>query len=153
MLIAAVLACVLPVTSCTQLDVNALPQSGTSYRDGYDITLEFEDVLNLPDRAKVQFNGVTVGVVTQVTMTRRLVDVTARIGADVAVPSNAHAALEQATVLGDIYVAIDPPETGAPPAAKLAPGGRLPLAQTTSPPQLEDTLASLATFVGSGSRR
>ncbi|ODQ93401.1 mammalian cell entry protein [Mycolicibacterium holsaticum] len=136
------------------MNVDSLPQPGNSYRDGYDITLEFENVLNLPDRARVELNGVPVGVVTGVAMTRRHVDATARIGSDVAVPSNAQAALEQATVLGDIYVAISAPEAtaaGGSPAIELGSGGRIPLAQTTSPPQLEDTLASLATFAGSGS--
>ncbi|CAJ1500504.1 MlaD family protein [[Mycobacterium] burgundiense] len=148
---ALALAGVVALSSCAVLDVNSLPQPGNSYRDGYDITLEFEDVLNLPDRARVAFNGVTVGVVTGVTMTSRHVDVTARIGSGVAVPSNAQAALEQATVLGDIYVAIAEPESGDPPAPALGPRDRIPVAQTTSPPQLEDTLASLAAFVGSGS--
>lgn len=150
-LIAPLLAGIVALSSCAQLNVNSLPQPGNSYRDGYDITIEFDDVLNLPDRARVALNGVTVGVVTRVTLTARHVDVTARIASDVAVPSNAHASLEQATVLGDIYVAIDRPVTGDPPAPRLSPGARLPIAQTTSPPQLEDTLASLATFVGSGS--
>jgi phospholipid/cholesterol/gamma-HCH transport system substrate-binding protein len=150
-LTAALLASVVALSSCARLDVNSLPQPGNSYRDGYDITLEFEDVLNLPDRARVELNGVTVGVVTRVTMTSRHVDVTARIGSDVAVPSDARAVLEQATVLGDIYVAINRPEAGDPPVPSLPAGGRLPLTQTTSPPQLEDTLASLASFVGSGS--
>lgn len=150
-LVAPLLAGVVALASCAQLNVNSLPQPGNSYRDGYDITIEFEDVLNLPDRARVALNGVTVGVVTRVNLTGGGVEVTARIASDVAVPSNAHASLEQATVLGDIYVAIDRSVTGDPPAPRLSPGGRLPVAQTTSPPQLEDTLASLATFVGSGS--
>ncbi|OBF41914.1 mammalian cell entry protein [Mycolicibacterium peregrinum] len=147
----AALAGVVALSSCAALDVNSLPQPGNSYRDGYDITLEFEDVLNLPDRAKIELNGVAVGVVTQMTMTSRHVDVTARISPGVVVPSNAEAAMEQATVLGDIYIAIDRPQGDASQATPLDPGGRIPLAQTTSPPQLEDTLASLATFVGSGS--
>ena len=150
-LFAVVVATVLAVSSCASLDVNSLPQPGNSYRDGYDIVLEFDNVLNLPDRAKVELDGVTVGVITGVTMTSRHVDVTARIGADVAVPSNAQAALQQATVLGDIYVALDRPQAGGPPAPPLGPGQRIPLAQTTSPPQLEDTLATLANFVASGS--
>jgi hypothetical protein len=78
------------------------------------------------------------------------VDVTARIGSHIAVPSNAHAGLHQATVLGDTYVALDRPRTGLP-APKLAAGQKIPLAQTTSPPQLENTLASIANFVASGS--
>ena len=36
-------------------------------------------------------------------------------------------------------------------APRCPAGGRIPVAQTTSPPQLEDTLANLANFVASGS--
>src|SRR5690625_2852497 len=150
-LTALFMAGVVALSSGASFDVKTLLQPSRSYRDGYDITLEFEDVLNLPDRARVELNGVAVGVVTDVTMRSRHVDVTARIDSGAAVPSNAQAALEQATVLGDIYVAIDRPGFGGPPAPVLSPGDRIPKSQTTSPPQLEDTLAGLATFLGSGS--
>ena len=56
-------------------------------------------------------------------------------------PSNIHAALQQATVLGDIYVALDRPADQAGGAPRLAPGATIPITQTTSPPQLEDTIA------------
>ena len=65
--------------------------------------------------------------------------------------SDLHAALQQATVLGDTYVALEHPQADRAPVPALAPGGTIPLAQTTSPPQLEDTIASLANFVASGS--
>jgi phospholipid/cholesterol/gamma-HCH transport system substrate-binding protein len=139
------------ISSCASLNVNALPQPGPSYDDGHDIVMQFESVLNLPERAKVVLDGVTVGVVSKVTLTDRDVDVTARIGPDVVIPSDIHAVLEQATVLGDIYVALERPAPGAAPAPPLAAGGTVPIAQTTSPPQLEDTIASLANFVSSGS--
>jgi phospholipid/cholesterol/gamma-HCH transport system substrate-binding protein len=149
--LAVIVASVVTVSSCASLDVNLLPQPGKSYRGGYDIVLAFGNVLNLPMRAKVVLNGVTVGVVTEMTLKNRQVDVTARIGSDTVVPSNTEASLQQATVLGDIYVALERPQTGGPPAPALGPGGRIPLAQTTSPPQLEDTISSLANFVSSGS--
>jgi phospholipid/cholesterol/gamma-HCH transport system substrate-binding protein len=139
------------LSSCAAINVNALPQPGTSYGDGYDIVMKFDSVLNLPERAKVVLDGVTVGVVSKVTLTPGDVDVTARVGHDVVIPSNIHAVLQQATVLGDIYVALERPHGGGPPAPALAPGATVPLAQTTSPPQLEDTIASLANFVSSGS--
>jgi phospholipid/cholesterol/gamma-HCH transport system substrate-binding protein len=75
----------------------------------------------------------------------------------VSIPKDIHAVLQQATVLGDIYVALErsqPSSTGQPgdaSAPPLAPGAAIPVAQTTSPPQLEDTIASLANFVSSGS--
>ncbi|ORB26948.1 mammalian cell entry protein [Mycolicibacterium moriokaense] len=131
------------------MTVNSLPQPGNAYRDGYDIVLEFANVLNLPDRAKVVLDGTDVGVVTGINIADGHANVTSRIASGVEVPSNVHATLQQATVLGDIYVALEPDaNVSAPP---LMPGGRVPLVQTTSPPQLEDTIANLANFVASGS--
>lgn len=149
--IAAVVTMALAVSSCASLNVNALPQPGNSYRNGYNIVLEFENALNLPDRAKVVLDGTTVGVVTKVSVMSSHVDVTARLGSNVVVPSNIQAAMQQATVLGDIYVALQRTRTDQQRAPAIAPGGRVPLTQTTSPPQLEDTIATLANFVSSGS--
>jgi phospholipid/cholesterol/gamma-HCH transport system substrate-binding protein len=143
-------AAVFVLSSCAAINVNAIPQPGASYGDGYDIVMKFESALNLPERAKVVLDGVTVGVVSKTKLTRGDVDVTARVGHDVVIPSNIHAVLQQATVLGDIYVALERPQ-GEGRAPALAPGATVPLAQTTSPPQLEDTIASLANFVSSGS--
>jgi phospholipid/cholesterol/gamma-HCH transport system substrate-binding protein len=148
---AVLVASVVAVSSCSMIDVNSLPQPGQSYRDGYDIVLAFDNVLNLPLRAKVVLNGVTVGVVTNVALKTQEVDVTARVGSGTVVPSNTEASLQQATVLGDIYVALERPHTAGSPAPALGPGGRIARSQTTSPPQLEDTIASLANFVSSGS--
>ena len=149
-LVATVIASVVAISSCAKVNVNALPQPGNAYRGGYDIVIEFDNVLNLPERAKVVLDGTTVGVVTNVLLMTRGVDVTSRIDAHVAVPSNIHAVLQQATVLGDIYVALER-QTGEPAAPALGPGGRIPLAHTSSPPQLEDTIANMANFVASGS--
>lgn len=148
---AALIAGVIALSSCSMIRVDSLPQPGQSYRDGYDIVLAFDNVLNLPLRAKVVLNGVTVGVVTDVTLTSGEVDVTARIGSGTVVPSDTEASLQQATVLGDIYVALERPRTTGSPSPALGPGGRIAREQTTSPPQLEDTIASLANFVSSGS--
>lgn len=149
--VAALAASVITVSGCASLNVTALPQPGPSYSDGHDVVMQFQSVLNLPERAKVVLDGVTVGVVTKVALAGRDVDVTARIARDVVIPSDIHAVLQQATVLGDIYVALERPPGGGPLAAPLAPGATIPIAQTTSPPQLEDTIASLANFVSSGS--
>lgn len=141
----------LVTTSCASINVNALPQPGTFDSDGYEFVMRFESALNLPERAKVVLDGRTVGVVSGIALAHNHVDVTARVNHDVAIPSNIHAVLEQATVLGDIYVALERPQNGSPQAAPLAPGATIPLTRTTSPPQLEDTIANLANFVSSGS--
>ena len=143
--------CGLTVTSCASLNINAIPVPGSSYQGGYNIVAEFANVLNLPDKAKVVMDGTTVGVVTKVSITNSQVDVTARIERNVVVPSNIHALLQQATVLGDIYFALERGQDAGSAEVPLGPDGRIPLAQTTSPPQLEDTIAHLANFIGSGS--
>jgi hypothetical protein len=99
-------------------------------------------------------DGTTIGVVERVAVGKSDVDVTARIDQSIHVPSDIRAVLQQATVLGDIYVALDRPTAaaaGGGGGGSLPAGGRIPVAQTTSPPQLEDTLANLANFVASGS--
>jgi virulence factor Mce-like protein len=143
--------CTVAVASCASLNAAALPQPGNSYTGGYDIVIEFANVLNLPDRAKVVMDGTTIGVVESIKLGKSDVNVTARIDRSVHVPSDIRAVLQQATVLGDIYVAFDRAPAAAGAGIPLQPGGRVPLAQTTSPPQLEDTLANLANFVASGS--
>jgi phospholipid/cholesterol/gamma-HCH transport system substrate-binding protein len=138
-------------SSLSSLSVDAIPAPGRTYSDGYDIVVEFANVLNLPDRAKVVMDGTTVGVVSKVTEAGDHVDVTARLEEGVEVPSNTAAVLQQATVLGDIYLALESPPGDATPATPLAAGGRIPLQRTVSPPQLEDTIANMANFIGSGS--
>lgn len=141
----------LSAASCASLTVNSLPQPGATHGSGYDIVIEFANVLNLPERAKVVQDGTTIGVVTRVDLKRNRVDVTSRIDSGVSVPASVRATLQQSTVLGDTYVALDRRPADEGPAPALRPNGRIPLTQTTSPPQLEDTLANLANFFGSGS--
>lgn len=148
--IAAVTTGAVLLSSCSSITVNSLPQPGRNYRSGYDIVVEFANVLNLPDRAKVVEDGTIVGVVTKINLKSDHVDVILRMAPDVVVPSSVRATMQQATVLGDTYVALETTESGGA-ASALGPGGRIPLAQTTSPPQLEDTIANMANFVGSGS--
>lgn len=139
------------MSSCASINVSRLPQPGDSYRGGYEIVMEFDSVLNLPDRAKVVMDGTNIGTVTNVSLTSGHVDVSARIDRNVVVPSDIHASLQQATVLGDIYIALDRPQADQPAPAALRPNATIPLTRTTSPPQVEDTIASLANFVSSGS--
>ncbi|MEZ0365020.1 MlaD family protein [Mycobacterium sp. pUA109] len=137
--------------SCASIRVDALPQPGNSYRDGYAVVIEFANVLNLPDRAKVVMDGTTVGVVEKIVMGESAVEVIARIDPSVQIPSDIHAVLQQATILGDIFVALDRDQESAGQSYALKPNARIPIAQTTSPPQLEDTIANLSNFIASGS--
>ncbi|QZT58555.1 MlaD family protein [Mycolicibacterium austroafricanum] len=143
--------CALVMTACASMNINAVPLPGSSYADGYDIVAEFANALNLPDRAKVVMDGTTVGVVKEVSIANDRVEVALRLNRGVVVPADTQAVMQQATVLGDIYVALQRPDVTVPAVGRITAGGRIPLAQTISPPQLEDTIANLANFIGSGS--
>jgi len=146
----AAIGCVVFITSCASLPKDVLPRPNGD-RDGYDLILEFRSVLNLADRARVVMDGVPVGIVTGVEILDDRVDVTARIDSGVVVTSDTRGLLQQPTVLGDIFLALERPPTADATAPALGPGDIVPLAQTSSPPQIEDTIASLANFVASGS--
>jgi len=144
LLVAATLA----LTSCASLTPESLPITGD--RNGYDVTLEFASVLNLANRAQVVLDGVPVGVVTGMRLTGAAVRVTVRLDEGVVAPGDIEAVLRQPTVLGDIVVALVRSPDADPAAPPLGPGDVVPLSRTTSPPQIEDTIASLANFVASG---
>ncbi|MEV6558196.1 MlaD family protein [Nocardia sp. NPDC051756] len=124
--------------------------SGPTYR----IHIEFANVLNLPARAKVASNGVQVGTLHALkligpTSTREsyvIADID--IQKAVRLPTTTSAQLRQATVLGDTYIALLTPP-GAATGAMTAED-TVPLQRTRPAPQIEDTMASIATFVGGG---
>ncbi|MGQ4601583.1 MlaD family protein [Nocardia sp. R6R-6] len=147
----AIMLCgvVLTATSCS-LGPNDVPSFQSGASDGYDITLHFTSVMNLPTGAKVMMDGLRIGQVEKVDASGSDVTVTAGISADARVPSNVHAVIRQDTLLGDTYIGLDQNPSGRD-TASLPPSGNIPIGQTTSPPQLEDTLAVLAYFVNGGS--
>lgn len=141
--------CATLLSACAAISVDSLPQPGAVGSGGNEIVIEFASVLNLPPRAKVKLDGTVVGFVARVDLKQDRVDVVANIDADVAVPSDTRASLQQSTVLGDTYLSLER-QMRPEPALVLTHGDRISLTQTVSPPQLEDTLAHLANFVGSG---
>ncbi|RDI68375.1 MlaD family protein [Nocardia pseudobrasiliensis] len=126
----------------------ALPQ-GLSERT-YPVTLEFADVLNLPDGAKLSFDGVGVGSVRRIALEGAVVVVHADIDSRARIPADASASITQDTVLGDPYIKLQRPAPD-PNAAVLHADSRIPVGHTSSPPPVEDTLAVLANFLGTGS--
>lgn len=139
---------VLALVACS-VDPTRLPVPG-SYVSGdkYSIAIEFASVLNLPARAKVDSGGVQVGVLDDVQLVGSTAVATVDIAADVKLPRNTRAELRQATVLGDIYIALLPPQD--PAAAILHDGDTIPLSQTSPPDNIEDALRSISNLMGGG---
>jgi virulence factor Mce-like protein len=147
---AIVLGSTVVTTSSCSLGPNDLPFFRGGSGSGYDVTLEFASVLNLPSGAYVMMDGLEVGAVRTVDALGRQVRVTVKLQDGARVPSDVRAVIRQNTVLGDTYIALDHDPNNAV-TGYLEPGGTIPADRTISPPQLEDTIAVLANFVNGGS--
>ncbi|WP_431239292.1 MlaD family protein [Mycolicibacterium aichiense] len=137
------------LTAACSLDPTRLPVPGAySPRHSYDINIEFASVLNLPARAKVDSGGVQIGVLDSVRLRGTTAVTTVEIAGDTKLPVATRAELRQATPLGDIYIALLPPEDKSGPV--LRDGDTIPLGNTSPADNVEDLLRSMSNLVAGG---
>ena len=104
-------ALAISLTAACSLDPTRLPVPGAySPQHAYRIKIQFSSVLNLPARAKVDSGGVQIGVLDHVQLDGTTAVAYVDISGDSRFPGNTRAELRQATPLGDIYIALVPPE-------------------------------------------
>ncbi|MGE2729970.1 MlaD family protein [Mycolicibacterium vaccae] len=115
----------------------------------YELTAEFTNALNLPDRAKVRVGGADVGEVVGMSAQDYTAVVRLRILDRVRLPDGTTAELRSATPLGDVFVALTPPPSGTS-AAALADGDRIPRSATASAATVEQVLATTSLLVNGG---
>ncbi|HEX9833883.1 MAG TPA: MlaD family protein, partial [Mycobacterium sp.] len=136
-------------TAACSLDPTQLPVPGAfTPHDAYNIKIEFSSVLNLPARAKVDSGGVQVGVLDHVQLDGTTAVAYVEIADNTTLSDNTRAELRQATPLGDIYIALLPPEDRS--AATLRDGDTIPLRNTAPADNVEDLLRSMSNLVGGG---
>lgn len=142
-LAAAVAAAAL--TGCTAEDL-PLPGGGV---DGatFELNAEFADALNLPAKAHVKLNGVRVGTVTGIAADDYRALVKMDVQRAVVLPRGTRAELRQATPLGDVFVALQPPKDAS---GTLGDGDTIGLAHTSSAATVEDSLSAMAMLVNGG---
>jgi phospholipid/cholesterol/gamma-HCH transport system substrate-binding protein len=98
-----------------------LPGSPVDEADAYQVTAEFDDVLNVVPRSVVMVDDVTVGEVTEVDRIGWHAKVTMIVRDDVELPDNAFADIRQVSLLGEKYVALEEP-IGEEPVGRLGDG-------------------------------
>lgn len=149
---------VLTVGGCG-FDPASVPVPGTTVSgQTYPLHIEFADVLNLPRGAKVIADGVTVGNLSGLRIVetstaegkpaRGFVIADIEVMESVRLPGDVIAELRSATPLGDVHIALTSPSGSS--VAPLTSGATIAVAQTRKSPQPEDTMAGLATALGSG---
>ena len=147
-LVVAAITCALTLSGCEAYDL-PLPGSPVDEDQSYEVTAEFEDVLNLVPRSPVFVNDVTVGEVIEVERKGWNAAVRLRIQDDVALPENVIADIRQTSLLGEKYVALEAPPEGEA-EGELSDGDEIPLSQTGRNPELEEVLGALAFLLNGG---
>ncbi|MBZ5738784.1 MCE family protein [Nocardioides mangrovi] len=126
-----------------------LPGSPVDAGNSYEVTAEFHDILNVVPKSPVMVDDVTVGEVTDVERIGWNAKITMRIKDDVDLPANAIADIRQVSLLGEKYVALEPPSDGSA-EGKLADGDNIPLSATGRNPEVEEVLGALSFLLSGG---
>jgi phospholipid/cholesterol/gamma-HCH transport system substrate-binding protein len=126
-----------------------LPGSPVDADEAYQVTAEFEDVLNVVPRSPVMVDDVVVGEVTEVERVGWHAKVTLRIREDVVLPDNAIADIRQVSLLGEKYVALEEPSEQEP-IGRLEEGENIDLAVTGRNPEVEEVLGALSFLLSGG---
>ena len=113
----------------------------------YQLTVEFEDALNLPVDAPVKLDGATVGQVRQVDAGDYVAEVELAVSTTVELRETSRAEIRLTSPMGTAFVQLFPGKEGA----VLAAGDTLPVSATGSAPDVTDLLSALSTVVTGGS--
>ena len=126
-----------------------LPGSPVDADHSYEVTAEFADILNIVPKSPVMVDDVTVGEVTDVARVGWHARITMRVRDDVSLPDNAVADIRQVSLLGEKYVALEPP-TDEQPTGRLGDQDNIPLSDTGRNPEVEEVLGALSFLLSGG---
>jgi phospholipid/cholesterol/gamma-HCH transport system substrate-binding protein len=149
--VATVAAAALLLSGCEFDGAYDLPLPGSPVDEdhSYDVTAEFADILNVVPRSPVMVDDVVVGEVVDVERAGWHAKVTLRVRDDVELPDNAIADIRQVSLLGEKYVALEAPESGASDK-QLGEGDTIPLSDTGRNPEVEEVLGALSFLLSGG---
>ena len=146
-----VLACVLP-TGCEFDGAYDLPLPGNKVNadDGYLVTADFADALNVVPRTAVMVDDVVVGQVTEVERVGWHARVKFLVRKDIKLPENVQVDVRQTSLLGEKYIALVEPEPATASAERLSAGDFIPLSRTGRNPEVEEVLGALSMLLSGG---
>jgi phospholipid/cholesterol/gamma-HCH transport system substrate-binding protein len=147
---AVVLALLVLTTGCKFQGAASLPLPGGVGGNGYQVMIEFTDVLDLVPQSAVKVDDVTVGTVKKIELSKSgyTAVVTVAIDNSVKLPENATAAIRQTSLLGEKFVSVDRPANAT---GELKAGMYIPLKSTTRNADVEEVLGALSLVLNGGS--
>lgn len=148
-LVPAVLGLVL-LAGCGSQGLSGVQLPGGAGGDGYRLTIEFGNVLDLVPQAAVKSNDVTVGSVRSVTRKGWHAQVEVQVDKNVELPANAVASIRQTSLLGEKFVDLDAP-TDKPATGRLRADATIPLSRTSRNVEAEEVLGAMSLLLNGGS--
>ena len=156
---AAVAACASAValgmglSACGTQGVYSIPLPGGADTGDHPMTItaDFADVLSLVPQSAVKVGGVAVGQVKSIELAPDgwSARTTLEIRGDVNLPANAIASIKQTNLLGEKFVELDPPSSGASQGT-LEDGAQIPLQRTATGTQIEEVFGALSLLLNGG---
>ncbi|WP_235736170.1 MCE family protein [Nocardioides alcanivorans] len=135
------------LAACDLYDL-PLPGSPVDKDHAYQVTADFEDVMNVVPKSPVMVDDVTVGEVLEVERDGWRAKVTMHLRDDVVLPANAVAEIRQTSLLGEKYVALETPLDGG--RGQLADGAHIDQKATSRNPEVEEVLDALSFLLSGG---
>jgi phospholipid/cholesterol/gamma-HCH transport system substrate-binding protein len=126
-----------------------LPGNKVSKGNGFEVSADFNDVLNVAPRSSVMVGDVPIGQVESVSRVGWHARVKMLIRNDVKLPDNAVAEIRQTSLLGEKYIALSPPSSGKS-TGRLGAGDVIPMASTGRNPEVEEVLGALSFLLTGG---
>ena len=114
----------------------------------YTVKVQFRDVLDLVPQSAVRVNDIAVGKVTDVKLNGWTAVVTIKVNGDSKLPDNAEATIRQTSLLGEKFVSLAAPKTGA--VGRLGDGDTIPLDRSGRNPELEEVLGAASLLFNGG---
>ena len=146
----------LVASGCSFNGIYSLPLPGNkvSKGDGFLISADFADALNVVPRSAVMVADVPIGQVETVSRVGWHARVTMRVRNDVKLPDNAEAQIRQTSLLGEKYVELSAPKSDSGQASvstgRLGPGDVIPMDRTGRNPEVEEVLGALSFLLSGG---
>lgn len=125
-----------------------LPGGADTGDNPYTVTAEFHDVLDLVPQSGVRVNDLPVGKVTDIRLNGWNAIVTLEVNGDAKLPDNAVATIRQTSLLGEKFVSLAAPATGA--VGQLGDGDTIPLERSGRNPEIEEVFSAASLLFNGG---
>lgn len=141
---------VLGVSGCGFAGLNDVPLPGGPDLGSrpLHVTVELADTVNLVRQSAVKVDDVTIGSVRSIVLEGWQPRVEVELSEDVRLPENAVAAVRQTGLLGEKYLELAAPATGA--RGQLRDGAVIPVARTSRSIEVEEVLGTLSLLLNGG---